>query len=123
MLGLLLIYFIWRQFASLAYTYNKSKWGYGILGVVVYYAGTFLGGICVGLLRPDLVYNDAPGNTFLIALAGMAVGIFIDIILYLILQSYWRKHYVIDPTEDLINTIGQPQENQTQYSGTPQKLD
>ena len=35
MLGIVLWYFIGKSFADLADDYGKSRWGYGILGVVV----------------------------------------------------------------------------------------
>ena len=50
MLGLLLIYYIGKTFADLAETYNHSRWGFAILGVVTYYAGTFISGIILYIL-------------------------------------------------------------------------
>jgi hypothetical protein len=51
MLGIVFIYFIWKYFSQLATTYSKPNHiGWGILGVIVYYAGTFIAGILLGIL-------------------------------------------------------------------------
>lgn len=49
MLALVFIFFLGRSFYKLAELYGRSKWGYGILGVVIYYAGLMLGGLIVGV--------------------------------------------------------------------------
>lgn len=49
MLGLLLIYFIGKYFADLAEQHEQHKWLYAILGVLSYYAGTFLAGILIAI--------------------------------------------------------------------------
>lgn len=41
MLGIILIYYLGKQFYTLAEEYDRSKWGYGIAGVLSYYAATF----------------------------------------------------------------------------------
>jgi len=50
MIGLLLIYFIGKYFYNLAKKYNKRKWGYALLGIGFYYAGTILGAALLGLV-------------------------------------------------------------------------
>lgn len=47
MLGFVLIYFLGKYFYDLAGRYNQNKWGYGILGVVVYYAASFIAGVII----------------------------------------------------------------------------
>jgi hypothetical protein len=49
MIGLLLIYFLGKYFYDLAERFDKSKWGFAVLGVVSYYVGTFIGGILLFL--------------------------------------------------------------------------
>ena len=51
MLGILIIYFFGKRFYNLSEEYNQNKWLYAILSAVVYYAGTFMGGIVLGLLH------------------------------------------------------------------------
>jgi len=56
MLGLILIYFIWKYYSDLAIEHNKSKWGYGILCIVTSYLCRFvycLFGGCTSYLRKD----------------------------------------------------------------------
>lgn len=55
MIGILLIYFIWKRFTELAEKYNNKKWVYGLVGVIAYYVGTFLLGLIVAIL--DLIFN------------------------------------------------------------------
>jgi hypothetical protein len=49
MIGLLLIYFIGKAFYDLAGLNDKSEWGYAILGIVTYYAGTYIAGLAIGV--------------------------------------------------------------------------
>lgn len=56
MLGLVFIYFIGKYFYKLVEEFGKSKWGFVILGVVLYYGGVFLGGIILGFLF--LIWDD-----------------------------------------------------------------
>ncbi len=102
MLGLLLLYFIWKQFADLAVKYDKSKWGFGILGIVIYYAGTFFAGIILALVTPNLVTTSSDIELSLMAIP---FGIVSCVILYLILKRIWEKNYV--KIDDEIETIGQ----------------
>lgn len=50
MLGLLLLYFIGKSFYRLAEIYDKSKWTFAIMGIAAYYAGSFIGGLIVGII-------------------------------------------------------------------------
>lgn len=62
MLGLIFIYWVGKTFYELADKYQKSNWGYAILGVVSYYGGIFLGGFIVGIIlefmSPGFVDED-----------------------------------------------------------------
>lgn len=50
MLGLILLYWIGKYFYKLAEEFEKSKWGYAILGIVIYYGGIFFFGLVVGII-------------------------------------------------------------------------
>jgi len=50
MLGIFLIYYIGKTYYQLAELYQKHKWGFAIMGVAMYYFGTFLGGVILQLL-------------------------------------------------------------------------
>jgi hypothetical protein len=86
MLGLILIFFIGKSFFNLAKEHGRNKWLFGILGVVVYYGMTIIGGIIIGLIAaisgnesifelPDIV----------LGLMGVPIG----------LLSVWLFHYIL----------------------------
>lgn len=50
MIGILLIYWIWKGFTNLAIEYDKNKWGYFGIGLLSYYGGTLMSGFIIGLL-------------------------------------------------------------------------
>ncbi len=50
MFGLILIYFIGKSFFKLAEKHKKSEWGYAVLGVALYYIGSFSGAFIVTVL-------------------------------------------------------------------------
>jgi hypothetical protein len=92
MIGLLLIYFIGKYFYDLAGQYKKSRWGFAILGIVSYYAGTIIGGAGLGIfmdLMLDISVDELPG----IALGLMTVpfGVLACWGFYKLLQSRWSK--------------------------------
>ena len=104
-LGFILLYFIGKAFHSLAFEYDKNKWGFAILGVVSYYAGSFIGAILI-LLGFEIVGNsllDSDNDLFLNLLAlpfgaGACYG------LHKFLQNKWAKEQLIH--EDIIYEIG-----------------
>ncbi len=104
MLGILLIYFIWKNFADLAVQYDKSKWGFGILGIVVYYAGTAFGGVILGFLTPEL-FEDNTGNSLLLGIIALPFGLFFCVIFYYLLKKTWKKNHV--DMYDEIERIGE----------------
>lgn len=105
MLGLLLLYWIGKYFYKLAEEYNKSKWGFAILGVFVYYIGiilfSFFTGILMELFSPG--YIDSV-NEILLGLLMIPFGILSCYLLYRYLENAWKKN-VINP-EVLIDEIG-----------------
>lgn len=98
MLGLILIYWIGKYFYKLAEEYHKSEWGYAILGVVVYYAGTFVFGFLIGIMA-EIV---SPGflDTFNETLFGflmLPLGVLSCYVLYKYLEKMWKNN---DPTKN-----------------------
>ncbi|PBJ06653.1 hypothetical protein [Flavobacterium sp. ACN6] len=49
MIGILLIYWIWKAYTNLAIEYDKNKWTYFFIGVIAYYGSTAIAGFVVGL--------------------------------------------------------------------------
>ncbi|MDX2249951.1 MAG: hypothetical protein SF052_24415 [Bacteroidia bacterium] len=105
MLGLLLIYFIGKNFYELADDYEKSKWGFAILGVVSYYLGTFLGGIILSIILEISGTNSLDDiNSMLVSLIALPFGLLSCIGLYFILKRNWEKNR--EATESIIDNIG-----------------
>ncbi|WP_299126135.1 hypothetical protein [uncultured Winogradskyella sp.] len=92
MLGLLLLYWIGKYFYKLAEEYNKSKWGFSILGIAVYYAGiilaSFTTGIVIGIFYPQMLENT---NETVLGLFMLPFGILSCYLLYIILEKTWKK--------------------------------
>ncbi len=90
MLGLLLIYFLGKKFYELAHEYDRSRWGFAILGVVVYYLGTFLAGVIIVLLGSNsAAFLNLPD--IVISLMSIPFGLLSAWILYRILEASWLK--------------------------------
>ncbi len=111
MLGLFLIYFIGKSYYELADKFAKSKWGFAILGVVVYYFGTFLAGFLFAIL------SELGVTSFFIELPDMAMSFFalpFGLLacwgVYKILENKWKNQTVKTVNEsldsDLIGNAG-----------------
>lgn len=103
MLGLLLLYWIGKYYYRLAEEHNKNPWGFVVLGIVTYYAGTFIFGFLIGGVIEIMVpgYVDTM-NELLAGLVTVPFGILSTYILYDHLKKSWEKNSsekVIDPTE------------------------
>lgn len=106
MLGLVLLYWIGKYFYKLAEEYNKSKWGFAILGVIVYYGGILVFSFAVGIMAEII----SPGffDTFNETLFGFLMlpfGILSCYILYKYLEKNWEKNK--PNINEQINEIGQ----------------
>lgn len=102
---MLLIYFIWKYYTELAKNYNIEKvWPFILLGVVVYYAGNFLGGIIIGLAAIALDINIEETSDVVINLMALPMGILCSYLLYKYLEKKWKTQYV-NP-ELALNEIG-----------------
>jgi hypothetical protein len=94
MLGIVLIYFIWKKFAELAFEFDKSRWLYGILGVVAYYATYYLGaiitGILIGVFNP-LLLDSIAKHEFLFGILMIPIGVLGMYGFFVILRKNWTK--------------------------------
>jgi amino acid permease len=90
--GLILIYFVGKAFSELAHEYNKSRWGFAILGVVSYYIGLLIGGILIGIageiIAPDFVDNT---SDILLGLMCVPFGVLTCWLTYRLLKKSWSK--------------------------------
>ena len=94
MLGILLLFFIGKFFYKLAEKYEKTKWGYAILGIITYYAGTFIYGVAYVfiffMMYPDAYEDDM--NELLMSLTAIPIGIASAYLLYYLLEKNWKKN-------------------------------
>ncbi|MFD1163550.1 hypothetical protein [Hwangdonia seohaensis] len=104
MLGILLIYFIGKRFYDLSVDYQQNKWLYAILSVVVYYTGTFLAGLILGVLIALGIMDLDPENTFVISIITVPFGLGFVYLFYILLEKKWKKTVVV--IKDEINDIG-----------------
>lgn len=105
MLGLVLLYWIGKYFYKLAEEYNKKKWVFAILGIVVYYGGIFIfGGITFGLIDIFAEGFIDNSNDFILSLIALPFGILSCYLLYKYLEKNWEQK---DPRRnDQIDLIG-----------------
>lgn len=105
MIGLLLLFWIGKFYYQLAEKFNKSKWGFAILGLATYY-GTMVVLMLIFVVI-CLLFNiefDFESNETLLSLSGIPFGIAGAYFLYKFLEKKWEKEYVNPLTE--INSIG-----------------
>lgn len=104
MLGILLIYFLGKGMYTLAQKHDKGPWPFAILGVVTYYAGTFLAGIVLALMVPSLIEgSDDLGSRLLLSLISVPFGLLAYAILYFSFKNKWEKAPAISLHEDILD--------------------
>jgi hypothetical protein len=90
MLGLLLIYFIGKYFYDLAQNNNKNAWLFAVLGIVVYYAGTFVAGILIALFYSLVLEGDIDNvNDMLLGIIALPFGLLTSWLFYRFLEKSW----------------------------------
>ncbi|KAB1066551.1 hypothetical protein F6U93_14125 [Tamlana haliotis] len=93
MLGLILLYWIGKYFKELAEAYNKSKWGFAILGILSYYSGIVLFSFIIGLLFELFSPGSIEGvNDTLLGILMLPFGILSCYLLYKFLENKWKKN-------------------------------
>lgn len=105
MLGIILLYWIGKYFYKLAEEYDKKKWGFAILGIVIYYVGSFvLGAITIGVID---IFSEGfidNSNDFALSLIAIPFGLLSCYLLYFFLQKRWKRE--VPKSDELINQIG-----------------
>lgn len=104
MLGLLLVYFIGKKFYDLAGIYEKSQWGFAILGVVSYYLGASVGGM-FSFIAADLLGTMPVEemNQLVLGLIAIPFGLFSCFICYKILNKRWSSQTVAGNNADILD--------------------
>lgn len=94
MLGIVFLIIMGRFFYKLAEKYNKSKFGYVVLGIVTYYGTSIIYGITYVLIyfmvNPD-AHEDDISEAFL-NLTGIPIGIGGVYLLYYFLERSWKRN-------------------------------
>jgi hypothetical protein len=109
MIGLLLLYWIGKYFYKLADEFEKSKWGFTVLGIVVYYTGTIVFAITFVIVAEIVSpgYIDT-ANERTIDLISLPFGLLSCYLLFKYLKKTWTKN---DPRKNnSIDEIGVFQE-------------
>jgi hypothetical protein len=102
MFGVLFLYFIGKYFFKLAEDNNQNKWLYAILSIIIFYVGSFFGGIFLGiiflLIDFDFDWNDEKANSII----ALPFGFLADYLFYIILKKKWQiKIKDIDEIQDI----------------------
>jgi membrane protein implicated in regulation of membrane protease activity len=96
MIGILLLYFIGKYFKDLAELNNKKPWPWAILGIVIYYAGTFLGGIIIAGISIAIDYNLDGIPDIVVSLMALPFGLLATWIGYRMLEKSWSRQTNVD---------------------------
>ena len=103
MIGILLIYSIGRSFYDLAGRHDKAQWGFAILGVLAYYAGTVIGGLLIGVFAL-LAEIDIEGTSDLaFSLMAMPIGLLACWGLHKLLAYQWSKQPDLFGSDDVLD--------------------
>ena len=90
MLGIVFVYYIWKYLADLATKFGKHRQGFGWLGILVYFLGTFIGGFSLGLVSVFLDISIEENQT-LINLITIPIGFLAVYLLYFVLNKNWTS--------------------------------
>ncbi|MFT5724919.1 MAG: hypothetical protein ACI9JN_002042 [Bacteroidia bacterium] len=106
MIGLLLLYFVGKQFYDLAKEHGRHKWGYATLGVLSHYGGLFFGALVIIMLYDTYsVTGVNEGNETLLGLSGVPIGILTCVLLYKYLSKKLNNKAIFYQ-EDVLDDIG-----------------
>ena len=102
MLGLALIYFIWKYYSELAVEHDKHKWGYALLGIACYYGGSFIAGFIIGITAVLLGSNFMEETSdVVLGLMALPFGLLTVWGVYKILQRKWSRELKISDGDSL----------------------
>ena len=91
-LDILLFYFVGKAFYDLANEYDRSRWGFAVLGVISCYGGVLVGGIVLALIYElGLSKSIEELNEVLLSLMALPFGILMCWGFYHILKRSWSR--------------------------------
>ena len=89
MLLIITLYFIGKTFYQLAHAYDKGRWQYAIVGIVVFYVGQFIGGLSIGFAAVYFGYQIEEINALALGLLALPFGGLAVWLLYRNLKKRW----------------------------------
>jgi hypothetical protein len=101
MIGILLLYFIGKYFKTLAEMHKKKPWPWVILGIVIYFAGTFIGGIIIALLCNIIEYDLELIPDVVLNLLALPFGLLLCWIVYFTLEKNWKNNSAANDVETI----------------------
>ncbi|SFT87608.1 hypothetical protein SAMN05216474_2836 [Lishizhenia tianjinensis] len=106
-LGLLLLYFIGKRFATLAEDHQKNKWLFAILGALSYYVGSFIGGIFIALIfMASGSLDDLNGlGEIQYTIISLVFGIGTTVGFYQLLKYLWGKNQTRSTDVTLLDEV------------------
>jgi glycopeptide antibiotics resistance protein len=107
MFGVLFLYFIGKYFFKLAEDNNQNKWLYAILSIVIFYVGSFFGGIVLGIIFLLFDFDYDWDNDKANSIIAIPFGFLADYLFYIILKKKWQSKIEI---QDEIQDIGKKSE-------------
>jgi hypothetical protein len=104
MFGILFLYFIGKAYYKLAGEHFKSQWPYAILGVVIFYAGTFFAGIFFAILSLIGIMDIENWSDRSLGLLSIPIGLLFCWGGYKLLERNWSKtaHFE-DPDSNILD--------------------
>tara|TARA_B100000508_G_scaffold55003_3_gene42737 strand:+ start:116395 stop:116703 length:309 start_codon:yes stop_codon:yes gene_type:complete len=101
MLGIVFIYFLGRSYFRLADEHNRSKWLWGVLGVVFFYALQVLLGLIIGLTA----YRWSMYNEVALNFIGIGFGLLGSIGIYHLLKYNWSKNKIVNTDSEILDDL------------------
>lgn len=92
MLGLILIYFVGRNYFELAHEHNRPAWLFAILGVLTFFFGQFFLGTIVATLIVSSTGAISDGTYLLVSVISIACGAAAIWFMYKRLESFWKAN-------------------------------
>lgn len=92
MLGLIFIYFVGKNFYELAHEHNRSRWGFAVLSVIIFYASQLIFGT---ILISAIVLSGVELTTtmqFFMSMLGIGCGVAGIWLFYFLLKRAWAKN-------------------------------
>lgn len=106
MLGLILLAYIGHKFFDLAKLHKKNEWLFAILGVLIYFVGTFIAGIAMFIFfkvsSPETIARIDETPSYIMDLIALPFGILAAYLSYYFLKKSWEKKSLL-VNEDILD--------------------